>query len=147
MAENNDVQIRVLPSLWLFDPLQEFLVGAFTSNQPKVMIPYYHKSISCACSDKAEVPRKPNPWKRRVRFDPNTRVYVIPSYADYSADERKRIWTSSVDLVSNAQRNRREFSSERWDWQQVKEESEMFFDKSTQEYIHPIHLGGLKGLT
>ena len=143
MAATNEIQIRVLQSLWFFDPLHEFLeiVAFTTSNQPEVK-PYY----SSIALGKAELPAIPKPLNRRVRFDPNTRVYEIPSHKDYSVDEHKRIWTSTGDLLTNAQRNRREFSSEHWDWQQVKEESEMFFDKWTQEFIHPVHLGGLKGL-
>ena len=142
-ATSRDVLTGVLQSLWLFDPLQEFFVSAFTSNQAEVKPIYASISFSV---DKPELPAIPMPLNGRVRFDPNTRVYEIPSHRDYSLDEHKRIWTSTADVICNAQRNRREFSSEHWDWQQVKEESEMFFDKSAQEFIHPVHLGGVKGL-
>jgi hypothetical protein len=138
MHEHRDVSsIRVLQSLWLLDPLQEF-VGSFGHHPPNVS-----QYISSLLAEKVEVPTRP---KRRVHFDTETTIYEIPSHTEYSDADRNRIWSSSVDILRNAERNRREFSSEGWDWYQVKEETEMFFDKTTRQYIHPIHLGGLVGL-
>lgn len=78
----------------------------------------------------------------RIRFHPEVQVMEIPSYKEYSNDEKKAIWRNSAELRQIVQRNKREFAAERWDWKQAVEEDGMFFDKTSQLYIHPVHLGG-----
>ena len=50
------------------------------------------------------------------------------------------------ELRQNARRNHKEFSYEGWKWEDVLEEADMFVDKLSNEYIHPVHLGGLVGM-
>jgi len=146
LQANHNVRIRDQHSMWLFDPLQEFH-SSFDESQssllcdPPVPLVNNHNYDGLAASAKQRLKKK----KRRVHFHPDTRVYEIPPHTEYSPVEHKQIWTSTAEIARNVQRNRREFSTEGWNWLQVKEEDEMFFDKATKQYIHPIHLGGLKG--
>ena len=47
-----------------------------------------------------------------------------------------------TEIKQNAQRNRREFAAEGWKWENAVEEDDMYLDKSSNERIHPCHLGG-----
>lgn len=137
--DKDDPQARILQLLWFLDPLYDLL--ASLPGHPQLA----SQCVAATLRTKSEASTR-RPRRRRVHFDPDTSVYVIPHHTDYSPKERTLIWTSTLEILRNAQRNRREFSSEGWDWRQVKEEDEMFYDTSTAEYIHPIHLGGLKGM-
>lgn len=80
-----------------------------------------------------------------VQFDelsaPPT-IHIIPSHESFTAQERKDTWCGSTEMAMMVHRNHREFSSEGWDWRHVKEEDEMYFDRTTHSYIHPVHFGG-----
>jgi hypothetical protein len=81
----------------------------------------------------------------RIQFDSMVTVVRIPSHSDYSPRLKKDIWSSGNEIRMNARRNKREFASEKWDWQQVVEEDAMFRDTYSNEFIHPVHLGRLLG--
>ena len=76
-----------------------------------------------------------------IHFDTSVKVIDIPSRQEYPPQLRKVLWSNFDEIKLNAQRNRREFAAEGWDWHKVVEEDEMFFDKCSQERIHPVHLG------
>lgn len=80
--------------------------------------------------------------KRSVRFDTEVRVMDIPSHSEYSKFMKQLIWNSPRDIQQNARRNRREFAAEGWNWRNVLEEDQMYLDRLSQEFIHPVHLGG-----
>ena len=77
-----------------------------------------------------------------IHFDVSAnKVIYVPSRNDYSKQIQKCLWTSMEELKINVRRNRREFAYEKWNWRNVVEEEEMYYDTNSQERIHPIHLG------
>jgi hypothetical protein len=82
----------------------------------------------------------------RIQFSSDVKIISIPSHSEYSEGAKKVIWASSAEIRQNAQRNRREFAAEGWKWENVVEEDAMYFDKSSNERIHPVHLGGIMDL-
>lgn len=80
--------------------------------------------------------------KRSIRFDSEVRVISIPSHSEYSKNLKEFIWNSPREIQQNASRNRREFAAEGWNWRNVVEEDQMYLDRSSLEFIHPVHLGG-----
>ena len=80
--------------------------------------------------------------RRRIRFDAsNNVVHIIPSHTSYSTTAKKQIWSSFDEITQNATRNKREYISEGQNPNCVVEEDEMYYDSTSNELIHPIHLG------
>ena len=77
---------------------------------------------------------------KSIQFDSTVSVVTIPSHTSYSRDLKKHLWSTNYETSENAKRNRREFAAEHYDWKQCVEEDEMYFDRCSSEYIHPIHL-------
>ena len=76
-----------------------------------------------------------------LRFDSSIDVVAIPSHAAYTDSMRKSIWSTRKEIAQNARRNRREFASENWKWEDVIEEDQMFYDQNSHTHIHPVHIG------
>ena len=82
----------------------------------------------------------------RIKFKTTVMILPIPSHSEYSKKVKKVIWSDNAEIKLNAQRNLREFASEGWNWKNVLEEDEMFLDRLSNEWIHPVHLGGIMDL-
>ena len=80
---------------------------------------------------------------RTIRFNSSVDIVTIPSHTTYSDTIKQNLYSSSYEIRQNAQRNRREFAAEQWKWENAVEEDQMFFDKRSNEHIHPVHLGGI----
>lgn len=72
-----------------------------------------------------------------VRFDSNVLVVPIPSRHAYSDRIKKAFWRDGNELRDIADRNRYEFASEGYDWNQVLEDEDMYVDAATGELVHP----------
>ena len=83
---------------------------------------------------------------RTIRFNSSVDIVTIPSHTTYSDTIKQNLYSSSYEIRQNAQRNRREFAAEQWKWENAVEEDQMFFDKRSNEHIHPVHLGGIMDL-
>ena len=76
--------------------------------------------------------------KKRVRFNLDDDVVLIPSHRDYSDEEHSNIWSSTEEVKRNFNRCSEEFLYENRDWRNVLEEHEMYYDESKGESIHPV---------
>jgi hypothetical protein len=128
-----DAVQRELQKLNVITTLSEFLVGGgvLVHNENETTgLPLIGKSF-------------PSENARRVHFNPTIEIVKIPSHIEYPDMIKKSIWSSSAEVDQNSRRNRREFAAEDWKWKDVIEEDQMFFDKRSNEHIHPVHLGGI----
>jgi hypothetical protein len=82
------------------------------------------------------------PRNRRIHFDSTVMVFCIPSRHEYSNRMKKFMWHDWEEIHENAQRNRREFAAEGWDWHTVLEDDDMYVDAITGELIHPCWFNG-----
>jgi len=75
--------------------------------------------------------------RRNVRFDNNVLVVPIPSRHMYSNRIKNTLWRNGTELRKIADKNRHEFSTEGWDWNNVLEDEDMYVDIATGEKVHP----------
>mmetsp|Transcript_1068 Transcript_1068/g.1514 ORF Transcript_1068/g.1514 Transcript_1068/m.1514 type:complete len:147 (+) Transcript_1068:119-559(+) len=130
-----DALQRELQTLDIIATLGQFLGGGADPNDNEISpdFPVIDKSFR-------------SKRKRKVHFTPTVQVVKIPARMDYPDEIKQAMWSSSAEINQNARRNRREFASEDWNPENVVEEDQMFFDKRSNEYIHPVHLGGVMNL-
>lgn len=76
--------------------------------------------------------------RRTVHFAPLVTVHLIPSHTAYSSRVRETIWISIDEMKRNATRNCLEYAAENWNWQEVIQEEDMFYQKG--ELVHPVHV-------
>jgi hypothetical protein len=81
--------------------------------------------------------------KRRVSLNRSVSVVPIPMRTEYSDKVRERMWSSALELYTNAARNSIEFASEGWNWRTVTEDDQMIVCQKSGELIHPIHIHNL----
>ena len=77
---------------------------------------------------------------RHVRFDSTVTVLSIPNRYSYSDRMRRYLWNAPDHMKREVIRNTVEYTADGWDWQAALEEKDHFFNPTTQEYIHPVHL-------
>jgi hypothetical protein len=75
--------------------------------------------------------------RRRIQFNTNVMVVPIPSRHAYSKRIRQAFWMDGAEIQATAERNRYEFASEGWDYQQVLEDEDMYMDLATGQLVHP----------
>jgi transcription initiation factor TFIID subunit TAF12 len=68
----------------------------------------------------------------------------IPSKNQYPDEMKRMLWGSVKEITENARRNTIEYSADGWDWKTATEEHDMYLDKRTGEYIHPVHIQRLQ---
>jgi hypothetical protein len=78
----------------------------------------------------------------RIQFNSVVQVKTIPSHVRYSDRVRKYLWSNRHELQESTERNMREFAFEGWNVNHVIEEDDMFFDRRSHEFIHPVHVPG-----
>jgi DNA-binding transcriptional regulator PaaX len=81
--------------------------------------------------------------KRRVSLNTSVSIFPIPMRTEYSEKVRERLWSSAVELYTNAARNSIEFASEGWNWRTVTEDEQMILCHKSGELIHPVHIHNL----
>jgi len=114
----------------LREPLKRDDREYVTEHQAIIDTPNSPQSVMCAIEERP---------KRRVSFDSSVSVVPIPKRDEYSSRIKDRIWNSAIVIYENATRNALEFSTENWDWRQVREENDFFICVDTGESVHPAH--------
>lgn len=79
----------------------------------------------------------------RIAFQDEVDVLPIPTRHEYSNRIKSRIWSNRHELQENAERNAVEFAAEGWNWEQVKEDDEMYICSASGELVHPAWVGDL----
>lgn len=82
--------------------------------------------------------RKPS---KSVSFNEQVVAVPIPMVQEYSYRMRDRLYTDSITMQENIERNLLEFNFEYRDWRSVVLEEEMYRCGISGELIHPIHVG------
>lgn len=77
--------------------------------------------------------------RKSVAFENAVLVHQIPTRHEFSDRIRNTLWTSSVEMQMNYNRNVIEFTAENWDYRQCLEEDHFFVAQDGQ-LIHPVHL-------
>ena len=77
---------------------------------------------------------------RKLKFNEQVEVCLIPKKEEYSKRIRGHLWNSPEEMALNAHRNTVEFAAEGWDWRNVMEDENMYRCLSTNELIHPVHI-------
>ncbi len=80
-----------------------------------------------------------------VSFAESVRVRPIPHSSTLSPSQRRRMYSSSVEVRQNKSRNKREYRYDGCDWRNATEEWEMGMDVVTGELVHPAHEHGILG--
>eukprot|EP00934_Nitzschia_sp_Nitz4_P009270 Nitzschia sp. Nitz4//scaffold345_size17508//2057//2680//NITZ4_008822-RA/size17508-processed-gene-0.9-mRNA-1//1//CDS//3329548625//9260//frame0 len=81
-----------------------------------------------------------SPTTRKLTFNEEVKVCLIPKKEEYSKRIRDFLWTNPEDMALNAHRNTIEFASENWDWRNAMEDDNMYRCLATNELIHPVHI-------
>eukprot|EP00571_Detonula_confervacea_P017025 CAMPEP_0172311284 /NCGR_PEP_ID=MMETSP1058-20130122/14508_1 /TAXON_ID=83371 /ORGANISM="Detonula confervacea, Strain CCMP 353" /LENGTH=254 /DNA_ID=CAMNT_0013024427 /DNA_START=195 /DNA_END=959 /DNA_ORIENTATION=+ len=76
---------------------------------------------------------------RGVSFSPAVKVQPIPHSAALSPLQRRKMYSSSIEVRANKIRNKREYRYDGYDWRNITEEWEMGVDMVTGELVHPVH--------
>ena len=77
---------------------------------------------------------------RKLKFNEQVEVCLIPKKEEYSKRIRVHLWNSPEEMAANAHRNTLEFAAEGWDWRNVMEDENMYRCLATNELIHPVHI-------
>lgn len=80
-----------------------------------------------------------------VSFAESVRVRPIPHSSILSLSQRRRMYSSSMEVRQNKSRNKREYRYDGCDWRNATEEWEMGVDMVTGELVHPAHEHGMLG--
>jgi len=79
------------------------------------------------------------PKKKSVGFNTTVKIQPIPHASIYSPLQRRKMYSSSLEVRKNKIRNKKEYRYDGYDWRNVTEEWEMSVDMVTGELIHPVH--------
>jgi len=88
---------------------------------------------SCDCSTSS------TKKKKGVTFNESVASHAIPHSSSYTPAQRRRMYSSSLDVRQNKIRNKKEYRYDRYDWRNCTEEWEMSVCMVTGELVHPVH--------
>jgi len=74
-----------------------------------------------------------------VSFSPTVKVQPIPHSSTLSSIQRRKMFTTSVEVRQNKTRNKKEYRYDGYDWRNITEEWEMGVDMVSGELVHPVH--------
>lgn len=80
-----------------------------------------------------------SPKKKSVGFNCTVKIQPIPHSSTYSPMQRRKMYSSSLEVRKNKIRNKKEYRYDGYDWRNVTEEWEMNVDMVTGELVHPVH--------
>jgi len=80
-----------------------------------------------------------SPKSRGVSFSAAVKVQPIPHSSLLSPMQRRKMFSSSMEVRQNKIRNKREYRHDGCDWRNITEEWEMGVDMVTGELVHPVH--------
>jgi hypothetical protein len=84
-------------------------------------------------------PTKPARKSKGVSFSEAVTVQPIPHSSTLSSMQRRKMFTSVMEVRQNKIRNKREYKYDGCDWRNATEEREMGVDMVTGELVHPAH--------
>jgi len=79
------------------------------------------------------------PGKRGVSFAADVRVQPVPHSSTLEPRQRWNMYSTSIEVRRNKQRNKMEYRYDGCDWRNATEECEMGGDVETSELVHPVH--------
>lgn len=91
-------------------------------------------------SDATSVTNSPPRRTRRLSFNEQVSVCLIPQRSEYSKRIKSLMWPTPDEFMRSAQRNSIEFAAEGWDWRKTLEDDHMYRCVATNELIHPVHV-------
>mmetsp|Transcript_22350 Transcript_22350/g.48094 ORF Transcript_22350/g.48094 Transcript_22350/m.48094 type:complete len:246 (+) Transcript_22350:262-999(+) len=74
-----------------------------------------------------------------VCFNETVTVQPIPHSCTLTSMQRRRMYSTSVEVRQNKIRNKKEYRHDGYDWRNATEEWEMSVDVITGELVHPVH--------
>jgi hypothetical protein len=77
--------------------------------------------------------------KKGVSFNESVVAHSIPHASTYTPAQRRRMYTTSMDVRQNKIRNKKEYRYDGYDWRNCTEEWEMSVCMVTGELVHPVH--------
>lgn len=77
--------------------------------------------------------------KKGVSFNETVSAHHIPHSSTYTPSQRRRMYSSSLDVRQNKIRNKKEYRYDGYDWRNCTEEWEMSVCMVTGELVHPVH--------
>jgi hypothetical protein len=80
-----------------------------------------------------------NSRKKSVGFNTSVKIQPIPHSSTYTPCQRRKMYSTSLEVRKNKIRNKKEYRYDGYDWRNVTEEWEMSVDMVTGELIHPVH--------
>ena len=83
------------------------------------------------------------PSSKGVSFAQSVRVRPIPHSSSLSPCQRRRMYSTSMEVRQNKIRNKREYRYDGCDWRNATEEWEMGVDMVSGELVHPAHEHGM----
>eukprot|EP00579_Thalassiosira_antarctica_P018877 CAMPEP_0201966200 /NCGR_PEP_ID=MMETSP0904-20121228/11274_1 /ASSEMBLY_ACC=CAM_ASM_000553 /TAXON_ID=420261 /ORGANISM="Thalassiosira antarctica, Strain CCMP982" /LENGTH=261 /DNA_ID=CAMNT_0048513413 /DNA_START=133 /DNA_END=918 /DNA_ORIENTATION=- len=82
---------------------------------------------------------KKRPRGRGVSFSPTVKVQPIPHSSTLSSIQRRKMYSTSVEVRQNKTRNKKEYRYDGNDWRNITDESMMDENMATGELVHPVH--------
>lgn len=79
------------------------------------------------------------PTKKGVSFNDSVRILPVPHASTYSSVQRRKMYSSSMEVRQNKIRNKKEYRYDGYDWRNATEEWEMSVCMVTGELVHPAH--------
>lgn len=79
------------------------------------------------------------PKKKSVGFNSTVKIQPVPHSFTYTPIQRRKMYSTSLEVRKNKIRNKREYRYDGCDWRNVTEEWEMSVDMVTGELVHPVH--------
>ncbi|KAL3783976.1 hypothetical protein HJC23_013356 [Cyclotella cryptica] len=77
--------------------------------------------------------------KKGVSFNETATVLPIPHASTLTPQQRRKMFSSSIEVRQNKIRNKKEYRYDGYDWRNCTEEWEMSVDMVTGELVHPAH--------
>jgi hypothetical protein len=77
--------------------------------------------------------------KKGVSFNETVTALPIPHASTLSPQQRKKMYSSSLEVRKNKIRNKKEYRYDGYDWRNCTEEWEMSVCMVTGELVHPVH--------
>ncbi|EED86746.1 hypothetical protein THAPSDRAFT_25463 [Thalassiosira pseudonana CCMP1335] len=79
------------------------------------------------------------PKKKGVSFNNSVSIHAIPHSSTLSNSQRRKMYSSSLEVRQNKIRNKKEYRYDLYDWRNSCEEWEMSVCMVTGDLIHPAH--------
>ena len=106
-----------------------------TATLPGLVRSTSSSSLESSSTEEEDVSTK----KKGVSFNESVVTHSIPHASIYTPAQRRRMYTSSIDVRSNKIRNKKEYRYDGYDWRNCTEEWEMSVCMVTGELVHPVH--------